>query len=182
VSGVTGIRPTWGRVSRHGVVPLAATLDQAGPMARSAADAAALLGVIAGPDPADPTTLPDAVPDYLGELSRARGGLRVGLDAGFALDKIDPATAAAVTTALDTFRDLGAELREVTIPDPAQAARDWLGVCSVQAAIAHEDSYPARRAEYGARLIALLDRGRSATGMEYERLLGRRGGGRGRGW
>ena len=68
--GLTGIKPTWGRVSRHGVFPLADSLDHVGPMARSAADCAALLGVIAGADTEDPTSLQDPVPDYLAPHQR----------------------------------------------------------------------------------------------------------------
>ncbi|HEY3735597.1 MAG TPA: amidase [Streptosporangiaceae bacterium] len=180
VNGLTGIRPTWGRVSRHGVAPLAATLDQAGPMARSAVDAAALLGVIAGHDPADPASALDAVPDYLAGLGREVGGLRVGIDPGYALGRVDPAAGAAVQAALTVFGELGAEVRELVIPDLDQAAADWLGVCSVQAALTHEGSYPARRAEYGARLGALLERGRAMTAVNYERLLQRRAEFRGR--
>ncbi len=85
-NGVTGLKPTWGRVSRYGVFPLSDSLDHIGPMARSAADCAALLGVIAGADANDPTTLTAPVPDYLAGLAEGvlgARGLRIGIDAGF---------------------------------------------------------------------------------------------------
>ena len=79
-NGVTGLKPTWGRVSRYGVFELAATLDHIGPMARSAADCGAMLGVIAGSDPNDPTAVQDPVPNYLAGMTRGLRGVRVGVD------------------------------------------------------------------------------------------------------
>jgi amidase len=79
-NGVTGLKPTWGRVSRHGAFQLAATLDHVGPMARSAADAAAMLAAIAGADPNDQTGLLDPVPDYLAAAGQGVRSLRIGVD------------------------------------------------------------------------------------------------------
>src|SRR5271168_4684644 len=88
--GLTGIKPTWGRVSRYGVFPLAASLDHVGPMTRSAADAAAMLGVIAGSDPNDPTALQAPVPNYLAELGNSIRGLTIGVDRKYTQEGIDP--------------------------------------------------------------------------------------------
>src|ERR1700682_2289333 len=82
-NSVTGVKPTWGRVSRHGIFPLAESLDHIGPMARSAADAAAVLGIIAGTDANDPTSLLAPVPDYLAEIGGGLRGVRIGIDATF---------------------------------------------------------------------------------------------------
>ncbi len=82
-NGITGLKPTWGRVSRHGVFALAESLDHIGPMARSAADAGAILGVIAGHDAKDPTSMVAAVPDYLTEIDAGIGGARIGIDASY---------------------------------------------------------------------------------------------------
>src|SRR3984957_5581500 len=82
-NGVTGIKPTWGRVSRYGVFELAATLDHIGPMTRSAADAAAMLAAIAGPDVNDPTALQAAGPNYMADLGGGLRGVRVGVDAAW---------------------------------------------------------------------------------------------------
>ena len=79
-NSVTGLKPTWGRVSRYGVFELAATLDHIGPMARSAVDCGAMLGAIAGADPKDPTAVLDPVPDYLAKLSGSMKGMRIGVD------------------------------------------------------------------------------------------------------
>src|SRR5262249_44412421 len=82
-NGITGLQPGWGRVSRYGVFPLAPSLDHVGPMTRSAADAAAMLSVIAGLDPNDTTTLAVPVPDYLADLKKGVRGLRIGLDPSY---------------------------------------------------------------------------------------------------
>src|SRR5476651_1988233 len=87
--GLVGIKPTWGRVSRHGVFPLAESLDHVGPMTRSAADAAAVLGVIAGPDIHDGTTFSAPPPDYLEAIGDGVRGLRLGVDRGYATDGVD---------------------------------------------------------------------------------------------
>lgn len=180
VNGATGIRPTWGRVSRHGVFELAATLDQVGPMARNVADAAALLGVIAGSDPADPTTALHPVPDYLAETRRDIRGLRIGLDPSYALDGVDEITTGALTATLRVLEGLGAEPRDISFPDPTGMVRDVFGVSAVQAARAHAETYPYRRDEYGPALAELLDRGRHLSGIEYQELLLRQAAFRGR--
>ena len=114
--GLTGIKPTWGRVSRHGVFPLAPSLDHIGPMTRSAADAAAMLGIIAGADPNDPTALQDAVPDYLAATAGSLRGLRIGLDEDYAFAGTDPQVAAAVKEAARALAEAGAVIVPVTFP------------------------------------------------------------------
>src|SRR5215475_2612045 len=89
-NGVTGLKPTWGRVSRYGVFALAESLDHVGPMTRCAADAAAVLGVIAGADPNDPTALQAPVPDYLGAVHQGLRGVTIGVDRSYNCDGIDP--------------------------------------------------------------------------------------------
>jgi amidase len=173
VNGVTGIRPTYGRVSRQGVFELAATLDQIGPMARSVADAAAVLQVIAGRDPADPTTSVHAPQDYLAD-DPVVDVLRIGLDPAFALGDVDAATAACLEETVDVFSELGAEIHPIHFPDSAQIVDDWFGVCAAQAAVAHRRTFPSRRAEYGPALADLLDRGNRMTAVEHQELLLRR--------
>ena len=99
-NGVTGLKPTWGRVSRYGVFELAATLDHIGPMARSAADCGAMLGVIAGSDPNDPTAVLDPVPNYLAGMTRGLHGLRIGVDHAWNTGRVDQTMVDAVTAAL----------------------------------------------------------------------------------
>jgi amidase len=179
-NGVTGLKPTWGRVSRHGVFELAATLDHIGPMARSAADCGAMLGVIAGGDPNDPTAVLDPVPNYLAGMTRGLRGLRIGVDHTWNTSGIDGTTVDAMTGVLKTVRDLGAEIREVTFPDVGQVIIDWFPLCGVETAVAHEATYPARKGEYGSALSSLIDLGRGLSGAEYQKIILRRADFRGR--
>ena len=114
--GITGIKPTYGRVSRYGMVAFASSLDQAGVLARSAEDAALLLGVMAGFDPRDSTSVDTPVPDYHAALEQPLAGLRVGLLKEFFDKGLDPAVEACLRTALDVLRAQGAVLREVSLP------------------------------------------------------------------
>ena len=179
-NGVTGLKPTWGRVSRHGVFELAATLDHIGPMARSAADCGAMLGAIAGGDPNDPTAVPDAVPNYLAGMTRGLRGLRIGVDHGWNTNHVDAATIGAVTAALETVRALGADIREVKFPNVDQIIIDWFPLCGVETAVAHEATYPARKDEYGPALSGLIDLGRRLSGLDYQKIALRRADFRGR--
>jgi len=164
--GLTGIKPTWGRVSRHGVFPLAETLDHVGPMTRSVADAAAMLGVIAGADRNDPTTYKAAVPDYLETIGNGIRGLRVGVDRIYAADGIDGQVVAALTEAERVLSDLGATLREVRFPAYQKLVSQWIAMCSVETAAAHAETYPARQSEYGPDLAALIEQGLATKGTE----------------
>jgi amidase len=173
-NGVTGLKPTWGRVSRYGVFELAATLDHIGPMARSAADAGALLNAIAGTDPKDPTSMQEPVPDYLAVMRQGVRGLRIGIDAAWNNDDVDPATRAVVSEAAEVFRRLGATIVDIEFPDVTQAVADWAPNCAVEAAVAHEATYPARKREYGPVLASVIEAGRVLSGIDYQKILLRR--------
>ncbi len=173
-NGVTGLKPTWGRVSRYGVFELAATLDHVGVMARSASDAAAVLSVIAGADEKDPSASAVPVPDYLAALEHGVMGMRIGVDPAWSTDSVDGSTAGALEGALATLRDLGAEIRSARLPDGEAMIWDWFGVCAAQTALAHEATYPSRAAEYGPALADLLELGRKMSALELQRLLHRR--------
>lgn len=179
-NGVTGLKPTWGRVSRHGVFELAATLDHVGPMARSAADAGAMLGVIAGADPKDPTACLDSVPNYLAGLERGLQGVRIGVDGRWSHDGVDADTVAALEEALKVMVDLGGEIREVEFPDPTPVIANFMPHCAVETAVAHEATYPARKSEYGPVLAELIEMGRALSGLDYQKILLRRHDFRGR--
>ena len=178
-NGITGLKPTWGRVSRYGCFELAATLDHIGPMARSAVDAAALLGAIAGVDPKDPTASQEPVPNYLAGMKRGLRGLRIGFDPAFNRQGADAETTRAVEAAIETVSGLGGEMREVRFPDTKQIIDDWIPHCAVETAVAHEATYPARKGEYGPGLAGLIDVGRGLSGMDYQKILLRRHGFRG---
>src|SRR3984957_13993391 len=164
--GLSGIKPTWGRVSRYGVFPLADTLDHVGPMTRSVADAAAMLGIIAGADRNDPTTYKAPVPDYLETIGDGIRGLRVGIDRGYAHDGVDGQVVAALTEAERVLSGLGATMGEVRFPAYQKLVSQWIAMCSVETAAAHIDSYPARRSEYGPDLAKLIDQGIATKGTE----------------
>jgi amidase len=139
-NGITGLKPTWGRVSRHGVFALAESLDHIGPMARSAADAGAILGVIAGRDSEDPTTLVAPVPDYLAGLDTGIREVRIGIDAAYSETGCDSQTVTAVREARKVFETLGATIKEVTLPDPSgvMVTTAWGTICAPETALAHK--------------------------------------------
>ncbi len=175
-TGLTGIKPTWGRVSRHGMFELAASLDHAGVIARSAADAAVLLEAIAGPDAKDPTALQAPVPRYTLEAEAPVAGLRIGVDVDWNHGNVDAQTQRMMETAMQVFEQLGAALVPLQFPieDAAQAVRDWAPLCAVEAAVAHAATYPSRKAEYGPVLAGVIEAGRALSGLDCQRILLRR--------
>ncbi|MCE8014594.1 Asp-tRNA(Asn)/Glu-tRNA(Gln) amidotransferase subunit GatA [Halomonas sp. MCCC 1A17488] len=114
--GITGLKPTYGRVSRYGMIAYASSLDQAGPMARSAEDCALLLGAMAGHDLRDSTCVARGVPDYTEELDTPLAGLKIGLPREYFGDGLDPQVEAAVRDAIKVYESLGASVREVSLP------------------------------------------------------------------
>lgn len=168
--GLTGVKPTWGRVSRHGIFPLADSLDHLGPMTRTAADAAAMLAVMAGQDAADPTTLAAPVPDYLATIGGSIAGLRIGIDRAYACDGIDPEVVAALDGAIAVLRDLGAVLREVRLPPWRDLVAGWIPMCAVETAALHAQTYPARAADYGPGLRGLIDSAAPVSGCDIARI------------
>lgn len=173
-NGVTGLKPTWGRVSRHGAFELAATLDHVGTVTRSATDAGIMLGAIAGPDPLDPTALIDQVPNYSALVAESVRGLRIGVDVACNSDDVDEKTRMVLLDTIATFRELGAVIVEVRFPDVTQANADWSAICAVETAVAHEPTYPARKEEYGPTLASVIEAGRALSGLDYQKVLLRR--------
>ena len=173
-NGLTGLKPTWGRVSRYGAFELAATLDHIGPMARSAADAAAMLAAIAGADPKDPTASLLPVPDYLAEMPKGLHGLRVGVDGHWNREGVDAPTRAAIAAALKVIESAGATLQPVTIPDAAQVTADWFPLCGIETAVAHEATYPSRKGEYGTALAGIIELGLAQRAADYQKIVLRR--------
>ena len=171
--GLVGIKPTYGRVSRHGAFPLAESLDHIGPMARNVGDAARMLQVLAGQDPNDPTTLADSVPNYAAALSEGVPGVTIGVDWNYVSTGVEQVVLQTVRDALDVFVQLGAEVLEVTMPPSYQTlVKGWGVTCGVECARAHEAYYPARKAEYGPVLAGLIDMGIGASAQDYDDLEG----------
>ena len=171
-TGLSGIKPAWGRVSRFGIFELAASLDHVGPIARSVADAAVILDAIAGPDGRDPTTLPE--PHTVFGSGESIAGLRLGIDARWNTIDVDPAVLSVLAEAEKVFRQRGAEIVDVQAPDVTQAVIDWVPACALEAAFAHRATYPAQKDEYGPILASVLNAGRAVSVMDYQAIRLRR--------
>lgn len=168
MNGLCGLKPTWARVSRGGVFPLAESLDHVGPMCRSALDAAIVLGVIAGADPDDPTAAPQPVPDYAGAIGAGVRGRRLGIATN--LIGVDADAQRALAGAEAALTQAGAVRVDIELPSFEDAALKWMVLCGVEAALAHEATFPARRDQYGPEFAALLDVGRGLSAIELARL------------
>jgi len=117
--GITGLKPTYGRVSRYGMIAFASSLDQGGPFARSAEDAAVMLAAMAGFDPRDSTSVDRPVEDYRAGLNDSLRGLRIGLPKEYFGEGLDNGVAAAIEAALDQYKKLGASVVEISLPNSA---------------------------------------------------------------
>lgn len=115
--GITGLKPTYGRVSRYGMIAFASSLDQAGPMARSAEDCALMLQVMAGFDERDSTSVEREVPDYSADLGRPLTGMRIGLPKEYFGEGLDSGVAAVTQQAIEAIKGLGAEMVEISLPN-----------------------------------------------------------------
>ncbi|WFS03100.1 amidase [Rhizobium tumorigenes] len=160
-NGVTGLKPTWGRTSRYGVFPLADSLDTIGPMARSAADAAAMFNAFAGADPLDPTSLSAPTPDYLAALDGVRGarGFRIGVDEAYLETGVDDETIAAILDVIAVFAELGAIIVPVKVPDRYAATSAQMIITDAESASFHQPVFEADKALFGPQLAAALERG-----------------------
>lgn len=172
--GVVGIKASFGKVSRYGVFPLADTLDHIGPMARSVADAAAMLAVLEGRDPRDGSTRTDPPSDYDRALAAGPQGLRIGIDRRYCTTDTDPVMSDATFAALDLLAANGAEVIEIDATGITDAADYWLDVCAVDALVGHEGLYPERRDEYGPVFRSLLDHGAGVSAADYARAARQR--------
>ncbi|HEY7653866.1 MAG TPA: amidase [Methylomirabilota bacterium] len=165
--GLTGIKPTYGRVSRAGVLPLAWSLDHVGPMCRSAADCALMLGAMAGYDPRDPSTSVLPVPDYAAALTGQVKGLRIGLLGRFFLESAGAPQRQAIEQAVKTLEGLGASVREVTLEQMKHAAAASAAVITAESYAYHEPWLRTRAAEYGPDVRERLLVGAFVSGSEY---------------
>ena len=171
--GVVGLKPTWGRVSRFGAFELAGSLDHIGPMTRTVADAARLLGVIAGADPKDPTAADRPVPDYLGAVNGSLAGVRFGVDWSYVEDGVEPVVADTVRDVARLLESAGARRIEVTVPPDWRFLVDrWAVTCARETARAHSAFYPDRRGDYGPVLAGLLDLGLKVDDTVYNAIEG----------
>jgi len=131
--GCVGLKPTYGRVSRYGVIAYASSLDQVGPLTRDVADCAAMLRVIAGHDPKDSTSVDTPVTDYSASLAVGVKGLKVGLPKEYFIDGLDPDVQKAMDTAIDVYRRLGAEFVDISLPHTGYAVATYYLIATAEA-------------------------------------------------
>ncbi len=179
--GVVGVKPSYGRVSRYGLIAFASSLDQIGVLARTAEDAALLLGAIAGHDPRDGTSMPTPVPDYAALLQsgdspvagQSLRGLRVGLPKEYFVSGVEADVSAAVSAAVKVLEGLGAQVREVSLPHTEQALSAYYIIAPAEASanLARFDGV-----RYGARADAptLWDEYRQTRGAGFGAEVKRR--------
>jgi aspartyl-tRNA(Asn)/glutamyl-tRNA(Gln) amidotransferase subunit A len=165
--GVVGLKPTYGRVSLRGVLPLAWSLDHAGPLAKSARDAALMLQVMAGYDPADPGCVDRPVDDYLSHIQDGVRGWRVALAVGDYVDESDAEVAAAVRAAAGVFADLGAQPDEVEVDWLWEAALTNGVIVLSEAAAFHRGRLAEHPDWFGADVRQRLETGAAYTSGEY---------------
>ena len=167
LSGVVGLKPTYGRVSRAGVHPLCWSLDHPGPLTRSVTDAALVLQAIAGHDAADPTTSRLPVPDYGQALTGVVRGQRVGVPRTLFFEQLEPQVAAAVEAALETLRELGATCVEVELPLMRYVPAASFALLVTEAYAVHEPWLRTRSQDYGADVRLRLALGATMLASHY---------------
>jgi len=163
---IAGLKPTYGRVSRAGVVTLSWTLDHTGPMARTVEDCAHLLQALAGHDPADPASSREPVGDYVSVIGDGVKGLRIGVPRAFFHDGVHAEVGSAFAAALDTLRRLGAEVRDVDIPH-IRDTPSFMVIMLTEAFSYHEADLRSRPELYGDVLREKLMIGGLFTSAEY---------------
>ena len=168
VDGVVGMKPTYGRVSRHGVIPMSATLDTVGPLTRTAEDCALMLGVIAGHDAGDSGSLAEPVPDYRGELRRGVAGLRLGVDRDFFFYRhVAPDVRAAVEAAIQELESLGAEMVDVRLPELELAVNVGMAVLLADTSEWHRRLLRSHGDKYVPATRIMLELGEMVLGAQY---------------
>ena len=169
LNGLHGMKATYGRVSRRGVVPLSFSLDHVGPLTRSAADNALALGVIAGHDPGDPASSREPVPDFGAGRSARLDGLRIGVIRHFHTRDLhaDPEMAAALEAAVGVLEDLGAAAEEIEIRPLADYAACNRIILLCEACAIHEKWIAERPGDYGRLLLDRLLPGMAMSGVDY---------------
>jgi aspartyl-tRNA(Asn)/glutamyl-tRNA(Gln) amidotransferase subunit A len=146
--GIVGLKPTYGRISRAGILPLSWSLDHAGPMARTVTDTALLLQAIAGPDRRDASAATQPVPDYLAALRGDLQGIRVGVPSTYFFEDGDPEVIAAVRGAIEAMRHLGAAIRQIDLPHARLGAAASWAIAYTEAFAFHRDNFFARPRDY----------------------------------
>lgn len=167
--GVVGLKPTYGRVSKHGIFPLSWSLDHAGPITRTVRDAALVLQAMAGRDPFDPGSAAMAVPDFTEGLRLDLKGVRVGIPDAFFFDNLESDVRAAVMEAIASLEALGAEAVPVSLPLIGHAIEACWAIASPEMYAIHEPWIDSRPEDYGPDVLAGLESGRQVSAAQYLR-------------
>jgi aspartyl-tRNA(Asn)/glutamyl-tRNA(Gln) amidotransferase subunit A len=165
--GVVGLKPTYGRVSRYGAIPVSWSCDHMGPIGRTVADCAALLEGIAGRDPLDATTGDVPVPPYLDGLGNGCAGLRIGISPAYLRSNVDPAVRGLIEAALTQLEQLGATTREIELPSPSDVVAALLAIISAEAAEYHLPSLRERPHDYSPGVRERLELGLFTPAHSY---------------
>jgi aspartyl-tRNA(Asn)/glutamyl-tRNA(Gln) amidotransferase subunit A len=173
--GVTGLKTTYGRISRAGAMALSHTLDAVGPLARTAQDCALLLGLMAGADPHDPTAVAGPLPDYGAATQQPIKGLTIGVPAAFYVDDLDPEVARILDETVAALKSEGAHIVQVDLPDQRQLTAASHLVISVEAATFHKRWMIERPQDYGPQVLMRLQSGLAVPGVSYLEALRWRG-------
>ena len=173
--GVTGLKTTVGRVSRAGAMPLSQSLDTVGPLARTAEDCAILLGLMAGPDPADPTAIAVPVPDYVAASAEPMKGITIGVPGSFYVDDLDGEVAGILDATIATLRREGAQIVRVDLPDQRQLSGAAQLVLAVEAAAFHKRWLIERPQDYGPQVLMRLQNGLAISAITYLEAMRWRG-------
>jgi aspartyl-tRNA(Asn)/glutamyl-tRNA(Gln) amidotransferase subunit A len=166
-SGIVGLKPTYGRVSRHGGIPVSWSADHFGPMTRTAGDAAALLGAIAGEDPRDPTSGRVPVPDYVAALEGEIAGKRIGISDLYLRHHVDPTVLVLIEQAIATFERLGASMEEVSLPPPSEAVAALLAILMPEATVYHLPWLREQPESYSSAVRERLELGAVTPAVSY---------------
>jgi aspartyl-tRNA(Asn)/glutamyl-tRNA(Gln) amidotransferase subunit A len=173
--GCVGLKPTYGRVSRYGVIAYASSLDQVGPVTRDVTDCAIMLGAVAGYDPMDSTSIDRPVPDYTASLVPEVKGLKIGLPKEYFIAGLDPDVKKALDTAIDTYKGLGAEFIEISLPHTDYAVATYYLIATAEASsnLARYDGVRfGHRAKEAAGLIDMFAKSRAeGFGAEVKRRI-----------
>jgi len=173
--GVTGLKVTYGRVSRAGAMPLSQSLDTVGPLAQTAEDCALLLGLMAGPDPEDATASHAPVADYRAATKASIKGLKIGVPSNFYVDDLDTEVARILDQTIATLKREGAEIVQVELPDQRQLSAACQLLLAVEAAAFHKRWLIERPQDYGPQVLMRLQNGLAIPGVTYLETMRWRG-------
>jgi aspartyl-tRNA(Asn)/glutamyl-tRNA(Gln) amidotransferase subunit A len=173
--GVTGLKTTYGRISRAGAMPLSQSLDTVGPLARTAEDCALLLGLMAGADPEDPTAIAGPLPDYMAATRGQIKGLTIGVPAAFYVDDLDAEVARILDETVAVLKREGATIVQVELPDQRQLTAAAQLIVAVEAAAFHKRWLIEREQDYGPQVLMRLHNALAIPGVTYLEALRWRG-------